>query len=88
MACSQLVETLMLIEREGGHFEVLVQGIVRYTDETGYGADADGNRGWHKTFVHEVIDIVATDEGLETVKLTASEDADAAELLTRKFLEG
>lgn len=68
--------------------EVNIDGYVYYHTDTNYGADADGNRGVRRTFVDDVTEVSARDFDGEDVSLCPADTDRAAELLTRKFLEG
>jgi len=79
---------MMLVERsEDCHQELAVEGTVEYSDDTDYGADADGNRGCRKRTVHDVTDVWASDEDGEIIELNKEDLELAKDNLAQKFLE-
>ncbi|NJO00330.1 MAG: hypothetical protein HC880_00440 [Bacteroidia bacterium] len=64
-----------------------VTGLVEYTIERNYGADADGNRGCSKVIVQNVSNIKARDDQMNEVELNKLEEESAIDELVRNFLE-
>jgi len=75
------------IERNGSLIPVEAQGVVFFAVDKHYGEDADGNRGYSKTIVHEVQDIAVFDDDANELKLSPVEEEFIANQLTIKFLE-
>ena len=79
-----VVDCEMVLERDQGEVDVVVEGYVVYSVDTTFGSDADGNRGERKVSVE---DVQATDEDGDDVDLTEEELGEAKEKLGDKFLE-
>ena len=67
--------------------EIAIDGYIIYSIDTTWGADADGNRAVQRCIIEDIDDLMAYDQDGEEVLLTKVEENQAAEILTRKFLE-
>jgi len=83
----RLVSNKMLIYRDKFN-EIRIEGFVRFSIDTTYGEDADGNRAVIRTTVEEVEDIQAFNLDGDEITLTLIEIDQASDILTLKFLEG
>lgn len=78
------------IELEKGDDLVLldIDGIVHYTIDRDYGSDADGRRGTIKTFIDDIVDVMATDSEGETFELNKEQLEKVERKITEKFMHG
>ncbi len=67
---------------------VSIEGYIVYSHDRHYGADADGNRAVLKTFVTGCEDFMAHDSEGDSISLSVTEEEQAIDILTHKFLEG
>lgn len=80
--------TTMFIERNNESIEIDIEALVHYSEDTEYGADADGNRGSYKCTIEDVPEVTAHDFDLEEVTLTDAEIESAKTILGDVFLDG
>jgi hypothetical protein len=81
------VKSTIMFPDRGGEYDI--GGIVLYSEDFNYGADADGNRGGYMCFVEDVYWIWAHEqEHGKPIKLTEDEKNLIAEALMDKFYEG
>ena len=85
---SQIVQTRMMVNRNGEEQEIYIDGYVSYSIDKFYGQDAGGGHAESRTFVEDVTDITAWGVFGEDVLLDAKEREQAERLLGEQFLNG
>lgn len=84
----EIVEVHTELERNGELIWIDVRGVIHYTNEKLYGADADGNRGSSTVVVNDVSGVIAFDDQVNEVELSRAELDIVSDKLVCKFLEG
>lgn len=74
------------IERDGGFMPVEVIGIVQYSIDRNYGADADGNRGVFVVEINDIVGMSVWDENVNEVNITDNERDLLGEKLANRIL--